>query len=78
MLVVGQNYSGGVDFPKCSIVVSEKYIVPVITKRSVIIGQINNTSPFGAYKDENRAREVMQEICRAFASGERYFMLPAE
>ena len=76
MLVVGQNYSGGVDFPKCSIVVSGACIVPIITKRSAIIGQINNTQAFAMYDTDQRAREVMQEICKAFVRGKKMYLLP--
>ena len=78
MLVVGQNYSGGVDFPKCSLLVSGECIVPILSKRSALSRQIDSTIAFGVYKDGQRAREVMKEICRAFASGDNMFILPME
>lgn len=76
MVIVAQYGSGAVDFPKVSIVVSGTCIVPVISKRSVIIGNLSNTTAFGMYESYERACEVIKEVCKAYASGQKMFVLP--
>ena len=78
MLVIGQDYSGGVDFPTSCIVVDVNAIIPLITTRTHILGALSQNYKFGEYESETRAKEVFKELYKAYESRQSIFIMPAE